>query len=744
MKHILSMQMPAKEWEEAYPIGNGRLGAMIMGDIKEEKIFLNEDSLWYGEDKDCHNPDTIHFIDEVRALLFKGEIAKASRLAKYAMTSTPKYINPYHPLGHLGISFEGLEGGVTDYKRSLDIDHAISCMTYKHKGTTYTREYLASYPDQVIAMRFKAEGEGCLTFAVNMNRRPFDGYTGKADEDTIFMQGQSGPNGVSFSTCLSGKVSGGTLRAIGDFLCIEEAKEVELYLTVATSFRDEDYKEKALVQNQKAKNKGFEAIRKDHLEDYQKIYMKNQLCLSEENELPPTDELIEACKEGKRTGALAELFYAYGKYLLISSSREGTLPANLQGIWNNSFTPAWECNYTININTQMNYWPSYVGNLIECQEPLVAFIKRLCENGKETAKRLYGCAGSVAHHTSNLWAQTTPGGIFAASPFWPMGLAWLSLHLSEYYHYTQDETFLRDTCLPILEEVGEFYRSYLVESPEGYLVTGPSVSPENSYKAESGEIGALCMGPSMDSQIIRQVMKEYVALSQELGMNEVKCSQFEQVLEKLPPISTGKYGQIMEWYKDYEEVEPGHRHISHLFGLHPGNQITLQHTPKLFEAAKMTLKRRLEHGGGHTSWSMAWIINLYARLLNGEEAYKKLLTLMTKQTRCNLFTVHPPFQIDGNLGGCAGIAEMLIQSHEGFIRLLPALPKTWGKGSAKGFLVRGGIEVDFAWEHGEIQEVSLVAVKTTICTILLPNGKMIQVQLKAGERKTIREAELER
>lgn len=739
MKRLLKMDRPAREWEEAYPIGNGRLGAMIMGGAKSEQVFLNEDTLWYGGDRDCHNPDTPIFLDEIRALLFNGEISKATKLAKMAMTSTPKYMNPYQPLGHLSISFEGLAGEIESYKRELNLDEAMSQVSYSHQGTHYTRAYLVSYPDQVIAMQFKAEGEGKLTFALNMNRRPFDVKSGKYSEDTLCVQGQSGPEGVHFMALIGGKVQGGSIKTIGDFVYVEEAQEVEIYVSVGTSFRGEDYKEQAIEAYEQAKNKGFERVKANHIEDYQKIYNKNQLTLSEMQETPITQQLMDECKEGKReeAAALAELFYAYGKYLIIASSREGALPANLQGIWSQSFMPAWECNYTININLQMNYWLTCAGNLIECQQPLIDFIKRLCERGKETARRLYGCEGAVAHHTSNMWAQTTPGGIFAAAPFWPMGLAWLSLHLCDHYHYTQDEQFLKEVCLPILEEVGKFYKGYLVKSPEGYLVTGPSLSPENSYKAESGEVGALCMGPSMDAQIIRQVMTEYINLSQSIGVDSDEIESFKKILGQLPAIRVGKHGQLMEWYKDYEEAEPGHRHMSHLFALHPANQITKEETPELFEAAKVTLKRRLEHGGGHTGWSMAWMINFYARLLQPEDAYNKLLTLMTKQAKCNLFTVHPPFQIDGNLGGCSGIAEMLIQSHEEMIRILPALPQAWQKGSAKGFLARGGIEVSFQWASSQVQQISLIAKKNTTCTVLLPDGEKLEIELEGNRRKII-------
>lgn len=709
---------PTDEWEEGLPIGNGRLGAMILGNITNETIHLNEDSIWGGENKEVHNPDSLTYLNEIRSLLFKGNVKKANTLIKTAFSSTPKYINPYQPLGYLSFEFDNYNV-ITDYKRELDIDNSIVKVSYKADSTSYTREFLSSYPDQVIAMKFKSSKRKALNFIVNINRRPFEGQSYKIDNNTIMID-CSCSSEIRFCAALTAYSTDGQIKTTGDFITIENSTEVELYLASETTFRHKNYKALALHRLKEAVKKGYNKIKIDHIADYQAIYNKNSLKLTNINSKLPTDELLKMCDD--KALELSQLFYSFGKYLLISSSRINTLPANLQGIWNNSYTPAWECNYTININTQMNYWPVEVCNLTECFEPLVTFIKRLCENGKVTAKKMYGCNGSVAHHSTNIWAQTAPNGIFGSSPYWPMGLAWLSLHNMEHYRYTLDKTFLNEEVYPILKEVARFICDYLTPTDDGFLVTGPSLSPENSYLLETGEKSSICMGPTMDIEIINEVFNSMIYISEN---NLVEACDIELIneiktkLKLLPQIRIGKHGQIMEWYKDYNEVELGHRHISHLFALYPGNQITYSKTPKLISASKVTLKRRLSNGGGHTGWSKVWIINFYARLLDGENAYKNLIELFKGLVRINLFNVHPPFQIDGNFGGTAAICEMIIQSHEDFIRLLPASPKEWKSGSAKGFCARGGFILDFDWEDYKIIKLIVYSKKDNICRIKL-------------------------
>jgi alpha-L-fucosidase 2 len=596
-----------------------------------------------------------------------------------------------------------------------------------------------------MVINIKCDKPGKLTFSANLNRRPYEYESKAVSNDCIVMNGECGKDGVRFSCMLKAVIKDGEVDTIGDFISIEKSSEVMLILSANSTFRYDKPQEICKNQIEVVENMDYEDIKSRHIKDFRALYDRLELHIGKSLDYSniPTNERLEAVKNGSVDNGLLELYFNYGRYLLISSSRPGCMPANLQGIWNNSYTPAWESKYTININTEMNYWPAEVCNLYECHEPLFDLIERMRENGRKTAKELYGCRGFVAHHNTDLWAHTHVEGILASSPYWPMGAAWLSLHLWEHYSFTEDKIFLEKKAYPIMKEAAEFFIDYLVETPSGNLVTGPSISPENTYILPNGNSGALCMGPTMDTQIIIELFNNCIKCCSILNIDKDFASVLLSILRRLPEIKTGKYGQIMEWYEDYDEKEPGHRHISQLFALYPGSQITYKETPKLMEAAKNTLLRRLSYGGGHTGWSRAWIINFWARLNDGNKAYENLIELIKKSTNPNLFDNHPPFQIDGNFGGTAGIAEMLIQSHYGTIILLPALPEAWRDGKIKGLRARGGFEVDIQWRNGNFEKGIIKSNSERKCKVDPGAYVIISCENKIVEYRSIDDFEIE-
>ncbi|HOY07243.1 MAG TPA: glycoside hydrolase family 95 protein [Saprospiraceae bacterium] len=731
----LWFEKPAADWNEALPVGNGRLGAMVFGGIETERLQLNESSVWTGGEEDFVNPAAKEVLPLVRTLLFAGRYAEAQKLAQERMMGNKPTRSRYQTLGDLYIDF-GKEhtAQITDYQRFLDIDSAVAGIRYKSGGVQFSREIFSSAPGQALVMRLQADQPGALTAVFRLSRPGGFARLETNNGDIILREHVDRGHGVQLVVRLRVVQEGGLMAINDSVVQIEKADRITVFLTAATDYWKTDPESISADRMEQVSKRPYTDIKAAHIADYQQLFERVNLNLgASPSRSAPVDRRLEAVQNGSDDPELIALYYQFGRYLLISSSRPGGLPTNLQGIWADGLNPPWDADFHININIQMNYWPAEICNLPEMHLPFLQFIDSLQADGHKTARDMYNKRGTVAHFTTDAWHFTETYGETLWA-MWPMGMAWSVQHFWDHYLFSGDRVFLEKRAYPVMKEAALFCADWLIANPKTkLLVSGPSISPENRFKTPNGEVSTMVMGPTMDHMIIRNLLESTIAASLILQTDDEFRARLQSVLKRLAPTRIGSDGRIMEWTEEFEEPEPGHRHISHLFGLYPGHEITPQN-PELMAAARKTIDYRLAYGGGHTGWSRAWIINFFARLHDGESAYQNLLALLRKSTLPNLFDNHPPFQIDGNFGATAGITEMLLQSHAGNIEILPALPAAWKTGFIHGICARGGYEVSIDWLNGKLKRLELVSKLGEPCLLKYGEKEIALTDKTKGKR----------
>jgi alpha-L-fucosidase 2 len=751
---VLWYNQPAVEWNEALPVGNGRLGAMVFGDPVKETIQINEESIWAGSKLDNNNPLAFSNLSALQQAIFNGNIRKAEKIADSCFLGTPPRIRSYQPLGNLLINYNW-SAPVTDYRRSLDLSSGIETTSFKINGEPVFVRVFSSATDNVLVINITSSDKEPVNCSIGLSREK-DADVRVTNDGRIYLTGQivdnddplTGPGGrhMRFASQARVRTHNGKISSTENILSVSDASVVTIILTAATDYNinqldlDNSVDPGASCESilNKTENRDFKNLRKTHENEHRSMFDRVALNLGPDSlNYLPTNERLDRIKKGGSDNGLIALYFQYGRYLLMGSSRPpALLPANLQGIWNKEFKAPWNSDFHTNINLQMNYWPAEVCNLSETAVILSDFVKDLTVPGSVTAKEMYGTSGWTMHHLTDPFGRTgVADGVWGLTP---MNGPWMTFPLFEHFLFTQDTDFLKNTAYPVLKGSAEFVLGFLVPSPEGWLVTNPSTSPENSYYLPgSHDRAQLTYAATIDIEIVNAVFDYCSKAAEILKTDSGLVQKIKAAQSKLPPVEINSSGAIREWIKDYEEVEPGHRHMSHLVGLYPLAQITPE-TPELFDAARKTIERRLSYGGGHTGWSRAWIVNFYARLQNGSKAYEHLISLLQKSTLNNLFDSHPPFQIDGNFGGTAGIAEMLLQSHRGFIELLPAVPSQWTEGSVKGLVARGAFVLDFSWKNGAIYSANLHSRAGGKC-LLRYRGKTVELNTIAGNDYELKE-----